>query len=484
MRLRIAKIFIDEEANDNGFIVKELDNGVELFNSENDLKAEIKEEFLEINTKGLMEARIERDGKSAVLPKKSRGKIFPEDKIWLLNNEASLSFKKNGEEQKGAVVKVLAVEEEIKDEEKDKIYIKEKGNFLEKNNRNFNVILGAIIFLLLIGGTVLGYQKKSDSESLKKINELKENWQKEKGEIESVRSINPETALTITQKAEEEIKAAGSINKKYDSEIEKIKDEIKEIKTGLGAKGTEYEIAYDTTLISESGEYGAMAIKDSSLYLWNQKEGRVDMVDINLKSNEKLVSDEKIKKWLGIFNSSDKWYGYDQNKIYEIKRKQLIETEISKIRAINQATAWNGIIYIVDNEEKMVDKIANNEGQKWLKNDLNLEEEVGGICIDTNVWILGKSGKIYGYSRGEKTEYNMSFSSQLKEAKSLVCNDKVNFLAYVGDGNTVIIYGKDGKILGKYNFDNQKIVDIGIENQNKAVLVLSDNGKIYRIKIK
>jgi len=78
----------------------------------------------------------------------------------------------------------------------------------------------------------------------------------------------------------------------------------------------------------------------------------------------------------------------------------------------------------------------------------------------------------------------MSAVTSLNTAKGLRTSDKVNFLAYVTDENTVVIYGKDGKISGKYNFSKTKINDIGIENQIPAVLVLAKNGKIYRIKIK
>jgi hypothetical protein len=131
----------------------------------------------------------------------------------------------------------------------------------------------------------------------------------------------------------------------------------------------------------------------------------------------------------------------------------------------------------------MIKKLVNNSGQNWLKDGTNLEEEATGMAIDSNIWILGKSGKIYEYTRGQKVDFKMSFTPTVNSTGSLVTDDKVSFLAYIADGNTVIIYGKDGKILGKYSFDSQKINDLVVEDQNNAVLVLGDNGKIYRIKI-
>jgi hypothetical protein len=250
----------------------------------------------------------------------------------------------------------------------------------------------------------------------------------------------------------------------------------------LGGNNVNYEVAYDTSLTKDTG-YEGMVVKDGVAYLWNQKLGSVNSVNVSLKSTEEIVTNDSIKNWQGIFNNGEKWYGYDQNKIYEIKRNELVETAINGSE-LNGASGWNGIIYFWDNSQKIINKLVNGSGQNWLKDGLNLEEEATGMAIDSNIWILGKSGKIYEYTRGQKVAFNMSFVPSVSSTKSLVTNDKVTFLAYIADENTVIIYGKDGKILDKYSFDNQKIKDLGIENQNNAVLVLSDNGKIYRIKIK
>ncbi|MFA6007266.1 MAG: hypothetical protein WC784_01295 [Candidatus Shapirobacteria bacterium] len=474
------KVFVDEVAVDEGFVVNKQDNVVELSGNEDSIKAKITGEAVEIETLENMAAILEREGKISVLPKKCRGKIIFGDKLWLLNERAKNDFLEGKREEiRGAAVEVIITEEKAVQKE---IYVKEKNNFLEKNNRNINVILGAIVFLLLIGGTYFGYQKRSGDENLKKITEIKNNWQKEKTEIEGVRSMNIDTALEIAKKAEKEVENSGKIDKKYAQDLMNIKNEIEEIKKSLGGNNVSYEIAYDTSLTKDSS-YEGMTVKEEVVYLWNQKLGNVNSVNVSLKSTEEIVSDNRIKNWQGIFNNGEKWWGYDQNKVYEIKRNELIETTIENGGGINGASGWNGIIYFWDNSQKMIEKMVNSSEQNWLKDGVNLEEEATGMAIDSNIWILGKSGKIYEYTRGQKVDYKMSFTPSVSSTKSLVTNDKVTFLAYIADEDTVLIYGKDGKILDKYVFDNQKLKALGIESQNNAVLVLSDNGKIYRVKI-
>jgi len=87
---------------------------------------------------------------------------------------------------------------------------------------------------------------------------------------------------------------------------------------------------------------------------------------------------------------------------------------------INEINGWNGIIYFLDNSEKMIKKLVNNSGQIGFKDGTNLEEEATGMAIDSNIWILGKSGKIYEYTRGQKVDFKMSFTPTVNSTGSLV----------------------------------------------------------------
>jgi len=62
-----------------------------------------------------------------------------------------------------------------------------------------------------------------------------------------------------------------------------------------------------------------MTSEEIWLICWSSELGQINRVDIKNQSTEKVVSDERIKLWLGIFNNGDGRYGFDQNKIYEIK---------------------------------------------------------------------------------------------------------------------------------------------------------------------
>lgn len=481
MHYKVTK-FVGSSAFNAGWEVLEDKNLVELVGENEKIQVKIENKMVSISITGEGVVKIVRAGKVARLGDKSRGEVKIGDKIWLLEAQAQEEFlggKKNNFE--GAAVVIDFSDEEII--KKQAIYVNEKSFFQEKNNRSVNIILGGVVFILLIVGTLVGYQKKSAAEQKEKFNSIKNVVEAKMTEIESVRSVNMETALQLAKDAEAMVNNTGSVEKNYPNEIANLKKQIADIKKTLGGESIDYEVAYDTSLIKEGNEFRAMAVKDSLIYLWGSNLGQINQVNVDLRSTEKIIADERIKSWFGVINNGEKWIGYNQNKVFEIKRNELIESEIKGLLSTGEMAGWGGVNYVIDNNSQNIIKLnSSGEGKAWLKEGTNLSEEATSISIDSNIWILGKSGKIYKYNRGVNEKFDMSSFPSLNSARNLRTSDKVDFLAYIADENTVVICGKDGKISRKYNFGKVKINDIGVENQNKAILVLAENGKIYRVK--
>lgn len=457
------------------FVLKDGNGRVELSNSFNKAIVEIHDKKVEVKTEGESGAVIERGGKKAKLGNGSKGEVINGDVIWLLAS-------KNSNDYSCDSVKIELYEEEKRQDQE--IFIKERSFSQEKSNRKINLVLGVIVFLLLSAGTFFGYQKRSGDEQNKKYQEIKTGVEGKINEAESVRSLDMETALKLVKEAEDMVNNPGEAQKKYGQELDQLKEKIIEIKKGLGGENINYEVIYDTSLINEGNNvFNKIAIKDGAVYLLSLNLGQINMVDLNLKSTEKIINGEKVKSFMGLFNDGKKWWGYDNSKLYEIKREGLAETELKDVGGIGGIAGWNEIVYLADNSQQNILKLNEGSGKKWLKEGTSLAEEITGISIDSNIWVLGKSGKIYKYNRGELEDYQMSSLISLSSARTLRTNDKVNFLAYIADENVVVIYGKDGKILNKYFFSGTKVNDIEIESANNMVLVLAENGKIYQIKI-
>ncbi|HPR99767.1 MAG TPA: hypothetical protein PLU63_03080 [Candidatus Woesebacteria bacterium] len=477
MKYRLTRL-IGEKARENGWNEINQENRLGLENGLEIIEVEINRGKIRIKIKGEGSVLIKRNNLVARLKDGSTGQIKESDEIWILDKKAGEEYKLGERENfEGAAIKL-----EMTNNKKD-IFIKEKNRSLQKSHKSINLILGLVVLGLLIAGTFFGYHKRIQNENKNKIETAKEEINKIETEIESVRSINIDTALELAQKAELIISQIKVTDKKQIDEVEAMKTKIEEIKKSLGAESIDYEVAYDTNLIVEGGKFKGMTIRGDLAYLWSSELGQINRVDIKNQSTEKVVSDERIKLWLGIFNNGDGRYGFDQNKIYEIKINSLIETEIKEIKNIGDIGGWNGLFYVLNNDNQKIEKLSNKNGIVWLKEGVSLMEETTGMAIDGDIWVLGKSGRIYHYSRGEEKKYEMSFVPSLTTSRALETNAEVDFLAYIADNNTVYIYHKDGRILGKNYFGKTIINDIAIDNQNRDVLVLAADGKIYRIKI-
>ena len=478
MEHRLTRL-IGEKALENGWGEIISKNKIGLGNNSEIIEVQIYRDKIMVKIVGEGKVLIKRDNILSNLRDKDSGQIREGDEIWLLDQMAEGEYKQGEKEIfKGAAIKI-----EITNNKKD-IFIKEKSQYQDKNNKTINLILGLIVLGLLIAGTFFGYQKRIIDEQKNKMEEAREQINKIETEIEGVRTINIETALELAKSAEIIIDEIQITDKKYIDELTDFKKKIEEIKKELGEESVDYEVAYNTALIMEGGKFKGMTIKSNLLYLWNSELGQINSVDIKLRSTEIIVKDDQIKLWLGTFYSGEGRYGFDQNRIYEIKRNNLVGTKIKEIKNIGDINGWNGLFYALNNDNQKIEKLTGEGGIVWLKEGVSLKEEATGMAIDGDIWVLGKSGKIYHYSRGEEKKYEMSFIPNLTTANKLKTSEEVDFLAYVADSNTIYIYHKDGKILGKNNFGKTIINDIGIDSQNRAVLVLANDGKIYRIKIK
>lgn len=403
------------------------------------------------------------------------GELKSGERIWLLSSGAVEEFARGKRDNFEEAA--LVAESCHKEEGRGEIYVREKRFFDERKSKSLNLLLAAGILSLLILGTIFGYRKKTELETAKKYQEIRQKVEVKIEKIESVRSMDMEAALTLAKEAE------GLLDES--SQLADLKQKIDELKKGLGAENIDFPVAYDSTLILEGeNQFEGMASRENIVYLWSKEKGEINAIDFNVGAKDKIMADEAIKNWREIFNGGEKWFGFDDKSIYEIKRSGIEKNREIGIENPKYLYSWGSLIYGVDEVKSKIVKIAQNGNTDWLNADTKLEEKVEGMTIDGNIWILGESGKIYLYSRGKREDFKMSFVFSGTKVRKLESSDKVNFLAYIVDDKNVVVYEKNGKILGKYNFGNKKINDIAIDNLKKAVLVLAQDGKIYRIEIK
>lgn len=312
-----------------------------------------------------------------------------------------------------------------------------------------------------------------------KFESVKKEFNEELKRAQEIREKEPDKSLEIVEKAVEKLRERKFKKSDLTNEINRLTEEGISYQNKLGRENKNYEVAYNTKLIYEGErQFDGLASKESVIYLWSKERAEVIAVNLEMQSKDKIVADEKIGKTEGVFNNGERWYGYGENKVWEIKRNAVEESPIESLE-IDQVSAWKGLIYALNNEQRQIVKLSGSSWTKW--NNTPLPATMTGMAIDGDIWTLSEGAQIYKFTRGEKVNFEMSFKPPAVNPGKIITSDKVNIVAFIND-DKVWIYGKNGKILARLNFGKNEIVDIAIENPKEAVLVLAADGNIYRVK--
>jgi len=461
MEYRVVERPSGQEIDVSGWQLKEEKTRIFLEKEGQRVGIELDKRKLRAVIKGEGKVAITREGKMAYLSDQSQGEIQVDDEVWIATT---------------VTVKIVFVK---KEKVKKDIFVSERRWFDQRVSKELNLILGAGVLAILIGIIVLGYQKRSSIMEQSKFESVQTEFKEELRKAQKIREQEPDKSLELAEKAVEKLKEHKFKKSELINEINKLTEEGISYQNKLGRENKNYEVAYNTKLIYEGErQFDGLTSKESVIYVWSKERAEVIAVNLEMKSKDKIVEDERIKKTEGVFNNGERWYGYGENKIWEIKRNAATESQTESLN-IDQVNAWKGLIYALNNEQKQIVKLGGSSWTKW--NSTPLPATMTGMAIDGDIWTLSEGAQVYKFTRGERVDFEMSFKPPAVNPGKIVTSDKVNIVAFIND-DKVWIYGKNGKILARLNFGKNEIVDIAIENPKEAILVLAADGNIYRIK--
>ena len=461
MEYRIRERPSSQEIETFGWQLREERKGIFLEKEGERIGVELGKRKLRAVVEGVGKVAIVREGKIAYLSDHSQGAIEVGDEVWIMTEvKVKIDFVK-------------------KEKFKQDIFVSERRWFDQRVSKELNLILGAGVLAILIGIIVLGYQKRSSAMEQSKFENVQAEFREELKKAQEIREKEPDKSLEIAERAVEKLKEHKFKKSDLINEINKLTEAGISYQNKLGRENKNYEVAYNTKLIYEGDrQFDGLTSKESVIYLWSKERAEVIAVNLEMKSKDKIAEDERIKKTEGVFNNGERWYGYGENKVWEIKRNAVEDSPI-ELMGIDQVKAWKGLIYALNNEQKQIVKLGGSSWTKW--NSTPLSTTMTGMAIDGDIWTLSEGAQVYKFTRGERVDFEMSFKPPAVNPGKIVTSDKVNIVAFVND-DKVWIYGKNGKILARLNFGKNEIVDIAIENPKEAILVLAADGNIYRVK--
>ena len=110
-------------------------------------------------------------------------------------------------------------------------------------------------------------------------------------------------------------------------------------------------------------------------------------------------------------------------------------------------------------------------------------EERQILSIDSQIWVLTESGRIYLYNSGIKNKFNQNQEINFTKAASLTTDIDSDFLVFSDNSKLIYVYKKTGEFGFKFNLGDLQVLDVAFDSANKTIYFLASDQKIYQISL-
>ncbi|MCX6745914.1 MAG: hypothetical protein NTX00_02735, partial [Candidatus Parcubacteria bacterium] len=370
------------------------------------------------------------------------------------------------------------------------------GNYLKKIP-NLSKLLLIIVFLLIILFIYsISYFKQRQQNEIGSAE-----FQKIAAQIEEKRNqAESDLIYGNEDKARSEITEAQSLLDSLPLKSQKQKDQQKDLTNSLEviiAKLRHITNIAEPTLIADLSspsepnqnlqnliyQNNMLDVFDSgynAVYQINLETREIKKIDSNLTD---IGSIEKVKK---VDNRILAYH--DKNGFIEFKDNhfQPLNVSLPTNAKIIDFAAYNGRLYTLDLTAKQIYRQPNLDngfgpGTAWVKDQNFDPSNIVSFGIDTNIWLLDKTGTILKYNKGRKLNFEpKNLEPKLEAPLMLLTSDETNNLYILEPKNKrVVVLDKEGNLITQYysqTFNNLKALEIS-EKEKKMFLI--DDSKIY-----
>ncbi len=173
----------------------------------------------------------------------------------------------------------------------------------------------------------------------------------------------------------------------------------------------------------------------------------------------------------------------EQGKIARIRAEEVKTAALDFTQILHSALYEDNLYTLTANDiQKIIDATKDNtKVTAWLK-DTALPSDSLFIAVDGNVYVLGKSGYITTYFRGDKTaEFSTSLSPAPDNIFLTTADGESLYLADKVTGRIYLINKKSGNITRTLKVGNNKtIIDVAVA-PNGTIYILTKDNKIWRV---
>ena len=373
------------------------------------------------------------------------------------------------------------------------IQISHHESAISSRRHKLNIAFALILLLILGISIYFGSVRNRATRLENQYQSLKSQYTVKFDNATAIKNINLKEAQSLAAEADKILSQMSALSLHSD-EVSGFQATVRSLLSQTGSsEAYQPEQFYDTTLIS-SAKYNQSFLQKNQLYLFDSVTGRLDQIDVSKKSQQNIITSTDLQGSQSLAVDNGVVYLLKGQQIFEIKNK----TSTSKIdltKQIDSLTSgqihlWNGNLYLLAftaSTEPTIWKFAPNStgfspGAVWLKSGQPLPADPSAFAINGSVWVLSKTGQVSSYTLGLKDKINIKSTFDFTAATNLVTAPDIDILAF-SNNNLVYINRKTGDAVSSYNFGNKNILSLSLDSASKALFVLCDDQKIYKINL-
>lgn len=377
---------------------------------------------------------------------------------------------------------------------KKTIQVSPSTSLVANRRHKLNIL---VAFILIIAFSVSIYFGASRNQSIqleKEYQSLKSQYESKYSSALAIKSLNLAESQSIAKEASVFVEQMSSLGL-YSQEVTSFRSQVQQLLSQTGSsEAYQPDFLYDTGNIGTNSSYNLSFLHKNQLYLFDSKKGQVDMVDISTRSQKQIVNNSDLIGATSFAVNDSGIFFLKEQKILLVKDNVVsiaidLSTKIDGLVS-GQINFWNGSLYLlaITSGNPTIWKFAPSasgfsSGNVWLKAGQSLPADSVSFTINSNIWVLSKSGKIISYTLGQENDLSsFTSSSATTEASNLVVSLDGGTVSF-SEKSMVYVGQKDTSALSGYNFGERLILSLGYDPSSKNILVLCSDQKIYKISL-
>ena len=357
-----------------------------------------------------------------------------------------------------------------------------------RRKKTLTLALVVVLCFIFIWSVILGYHRRTDALSQKKIETTKEIVTQKLNQVDDVVYLNMSRALNLIREARKEVEKLKQQvgNKKEITELNTIITNKENTVTKKEEKN--YEEFYDLTVDNKQATGNAFYLDNDTVAILDQKQGFMYALSLTKKSlTKKFFSEIKLASTIAAYQNEYLFLMKDG--IYKIDTDGKLKKEIDKDpdwKNITGFWVYNGNLYLLDSGNNEIYKylVAENgysAKTSYFKGGSTALKEAHSLAIDSSVYV-GFSDHIFKFTSGSQDDFKTSYpEGSISLIKIYTSKDVEKVYAWNKSKGALYILGKNGTYEREINSSILVQANDFIVYNNSAYILFGS--KIYRISL-